>query len=115
MKKNIQKIKRQIRVRNKLQGTNIRPRMTVFRSNKFLYVQFVDDVKGKTILGVSEKSVDTKAVKTKIEKAKALGVFAAAKAKEKKITTGVFDRGSYSYHGRVKALAEGLREGGMKF
>ena len=109
----IQKIRRQIRTRNKLKGIADRPRISVFRSSKYMFAQVIDDVKNKTILGISEKAL--KLSGTKSEKAKALGLQLAKKAKAKNITKVVFDRGSYSYHGRVKSLAEGLREGGMEF
>lgn len=107
--------RRKKRVRGKLTGTSDKPRMSVFRSNAAIYVQLIDDVAGKTILGLSEKHLDKKAKMPKTEKAKALGQLAAKKAMEKKITKVVFDRGSYAFHGRVKALAEGAKEGGLVF
>ncbi len=109
------KIKRQIRVRSKIKGTRQRPRLSVFRSNRFIYAQLIDDDKGQTIIELSEKELDNKTLKTKTERAKALGIILAKQAKTKKINTVVFDRGSYAYHGRVQALAEGAREGGLKF
>lgn len=109
---NIQKTRRQIRTRNKIKNVN-RPRVTVFRSNKYIYAQIIDDLKNETIIGVSEKNL--KLDGTKSEKAKALGLLLAQKAKEKKVKKVVFDRGSYSYHGRVRMIAEGLREGGLEF
>jgi large subunit ribosomal protein L18 len=84
----------------------------VFRSNKALYVQVIDDVGGKTLIGLNEQRVET-TVKNKIERAKEMGKQLAAKLKEKKVTQAVFDRGGFAYHGRVKAIAEGLREGGI--
>ena len=110
-----QKIKRQIRIRSKFKGTKQKPRLSVFRSNKFMYAQLIDDEKGQTILAVCEKDLDDKTSKIKTERAKALGIALAKQAKTKKIQAVVFDRGSYAYHGRVKALAEGSREGGLKF
>jgi large subunit ribosomal protein L18 len=107
-----QKLKRQIRTRNKIKSAG-RPRVSVYRSNKFISAQLIDDTKNITIVGVSEKNLKTKGTKT--EKAKALGLLLAEKAKAKKVTKIVFDRGSYAYHGRVKSVAEGLREGGMEF
>lgn len=90
------------------------PRLSVFRSNEYIYAQIIDDTMGKTIVGVSEKALGkTKGNKT--EKAKELGVQIAKLAVEKKIKSVVFDKGSYKYHGRVKALAEGAREGGLQF
>lgn len=114
MDKNKKKIKRKARTRNKIQGTNQRPRFSVFRSNKAIYVQLIDDENGKTILGMSEKSLEKKQDQ-KTTKAKNLGLLLAKKALEKKIKKVVFDRGSYAYRGRVKSLAEGAREGGLEF
>lgn len=110
---NTQKLRRQKRTRYSINQGEKRPRLSVFRSNKYIFAQLIDDIKNETIIGVSEKSLKTKG--TKSEKAKALGVLLAGKAKAKKITKIVFDRGSYAYHGRVKSIAEGLREGGMEF
>ncbi|HBB76505.1 MAG: 50S ribosomal protein L18 [Candidatus Levybacteria bacterium RIFOXYA1_FULL_41_10] len=109
------KLSRQRRTRAKLFGTQARPRLSVFRSNKHVFAQLIDDSAGKTILGVSEIKVKTVGKTNKTERAKALGKYISEKAKDKKIKKIVFDRGSYSYHGRVKAIAEGLREGGLKF
>jgi len=108
--------KRKIRTRSKITGTAKKPRMSVYRSNIRMYVQFIDDVAGRTVLGFSDQHVEGKDAKMpKTEKAKALGIFAAKKAVAQKITTVVFDRGSYAFHGRVKAVADGAREGGLKF
>lgn len=109
---NTQKTRRQIRTRNKIKS-NGRARVSVYRSNKYIFAQLIDDIKNVTIVGVSEKNIKTKGTKT--EKAKALGLLLAEKAKAKKVTKIVFDRGSYAYHGRVKSVAEGLREGGLEF
>lgn len=114
MNKKNRKIQRKARVRAKIKGTSERPRLSVFKSNKFIYAQLIDDSKGVTIVGVSEKHLKEKFSK-KIEKAKAIGVLLAEKAKTKKIKKVVFDRGSYAYHGRVSAIAEGAREGGLEF
>src|SRR5258706_5516732 len=114
MKKNIQKQRRVNRTRAKIKGITDRPRLTVFRSNKNIYAQLIDDTTGKTLLGISEKNVENLSG-TKTEKAKALGAFLAKEAMKKKITKAVFDKGSYRYHGRVKALADGAREGGLIF
>jgi large subunit ribosomal protein L18 len=113
--KTVRAERRKKRTRGKLTGTSDKPRMSVYRSNAAMYVQLIDDVAGKTLLGLSEKHLDSKAKMPKSEKAKALGILAAKKAMEKKITAVVFDRGSYAFHGRVKALAEGAREGGLQF
>ena len=110
---NKQKTRRQIRTRHAINRGEKRPRLSVFRSNKYIFAQLIDDEKNRTILGMSEKALKTKGTKT--ERAKALGLLVASKAKAKKISKIVFDRGSYSYHGRVKSIAEGLREGGLEF
>lgn len=107
------RIKRQKRIRAKIRGREDLPRLSVFRSNKYIYAQAIDDQKGVTLVSVFEKEV--KEGKTKTEKAKALGSLLAAKLLKKKKDKIVFDRGSFRYHGRVKAFAQGLREGGLKF
>ena len=104
---------RKIRVRAKLFGTKERPRLSVFRSNKYIYAQLINDDKGETVASVYENELKTKGNKT--EKAKELGILLAKKSSEKKIKSVIFDRGGYKYHGRVKALAEGAREGGLIF
>ena len=107
------KLKRQKRVRAKIKTSKDRLRLSVFRSNSYFYAQIIDDEKGETRVSVSEKELTEKGVKT--EKAKKLGIMLAKKAIDKKIKSVVFDRGSYAYHGRVKAFAEGAREGGLVF
>jgi len=114
MKKNKQKVQRQRRVRGKVQGTAETPRLSVFRSNKYIYAQLIDDVAGKTVLGVAGKP-EGKDKSMPTQQAKALGVEIAKKALVKKIQKATFDRGHYKYHGRVKAVAEGAREGGLQF
>ncbi len=109
------KLKRKIRVRSRVKGTKERPRLSVFRSNRYIYAQIINDEKGITMLDVSEKHSDKVKGTKKTEKAKALGLLLAKKAMEKKIKKIVFDRGSYSYGGRVASFAQGLREGGLKF
>jgi large subunit ribosomal protein L18 len=95
--------------------------LTVFRSYKYIYAQIINDDKGETLVSVSEKDLKsvgaraTTLTKTKIEKAFQLGEILAQKAKKKKIKSVYFDRGSYKYHGRIKALAEGARKGGLEF
>ena len=109
------KLKRQLRTRAKIRGTQDRPRLSVFKSNRFMYAQIINDEMGKTIVGVSEKHLKDKITTGKTAKAKAVGIMLAKKAIDKKIKKVVFDRGSYSYHGRVSAIAEGAREGGLEF
>jgi len=103
------------RIRGKISGTAERPRFSVFRSNKEIYVQLIDDATGKTLLAVSTRDKDFARAGNKTEQSKSVGVAAAKKAAEKNITEVVFDRGGFLYHGRVKAVAEGAREGGLKF
>ncbi|MCL4353883.1 50S ribosomal protein L18 [Patescibacteria group bacterium] len=114
MNKTNKKIRRQRRTRAKIKGTQDKPRLTVFRSNISIYAQIINDDKGVTLVGISEKEIEAKKV-NKTEKAKELGLALAKKALEKKIKNVVFDKGSYSYHGRVKSLADGAREGGLIF
>jgi large subunit ribosomal protein L18 len=108
--------RRHLRVRKKVVGTPERPRLVVFRSSKHIYAQLVDDQKGVTIAGVADTSegmqIDGKG---KVAKSFALGRLIASKAKEKGIAKVVFDRGGYQYHGRVKAVADGARKGGLEF
>ncbi|MEY3983815.1 MAG: hypothetical protein RL160_1374 [Bacteroidota bacterium] len=104
------------RIRGKIQGTQERPRLNVFRSNTDIYVQIVDDLKGHTLCAASSKEKDIAAVKeTKVAKAAMVGKKIAEKAIAAGITSVVFDRGGYLYHGRVKSLAEAAREGGLQF
>jgi len=106
-----------MRIRKEIYGTKDKPRLSVYRSNKQIYVQFIDDAEGKTLLSVSSrvKEIAGKAGITKTEQAKMVGKLAAEKSKENGIVNVVFDRSGYQYHGRVKALAEAAREGGLKF
>jgi large subunit ribosomal protein L18 len=103
------------RIRKKIQGTANRPRLSVFRSNKQIYVQVIDDEGGKTLVAASSLENGINREGTKIEQAKKVGVLLAEKAKSANIETVVFDRGGYLYHGRVKSLADGAREGGLIF
>lgn len=115
MNKNIsQKTKRATRIRSRILGTKAKPRLSVFRSNKAVTAQLIDDEKKVTLMTLTQKAVTDVKESGKIAIAHALGVAVAKKAKEMKINTAVFDKGSYAYHGRVKALAEGAREGGLK-
>jgi len=111
------KLRRKRRVSANIHGTSDRPRISVFRSSKYIYAQAIDDVNRKTILSFSnsdlKKEADFKKNK-KSENSKKIGIGLAKKLIEKKILVGIFDRGSYAYNGRVKAVAEGLREGGLK-
>ena len=106
------KLRRKIRVRSKFRSSGTL-RLSVYRSNKYIFAQLINDSKGETLVGVSQKKLNTSGTKT--ERAKALGLMLAEKLKTKKIKKIVFDRGSYAYHGRIKNVAEGLREGGIEF
>jgi len=108
------KEKRRARIRAKIIGTSKKPRLNIFRSLKHLNVQIIDDLAGKTLVSASDLEVKSKKA-TKTEKAKAVGELIAQKAKEKKIKKVVFDRAGYKYHGRIKAVAEGARAGGLEF
>ena len=110
-------MRRQVRVRAKLNGTAARPRLSVFRSNRYLYAQLIDDAAGKTLASATTLAGKgaPKAAAKKIDAAQAAGERLAKKALELGIKEAIFDRGSYRYHGRVKAVAEGARSAGLKF
>lgn len=104
------------RIRRKVSGSGEKPRLSVFRSNAEIYAQLIDDTKGVTIASASSRDKDIVAQSgTKTEKSKLVGAAIARKAAELGIHDAVFDRGGYLYHGRVKAVADGAREGGLKF
>ena len=103
------------RIRKKLRGTASRPRLNVFRSNKDIYCQIIDDLEGHTLVAASSVDKGFKKNGTKTEQAKEVGKLLAKKALDKKVDKVIFDRGGYLFHGRVKALAEGAREGGLQF
>ncbi|MEO6329887.1 MAG: 50S ribosomal protein L18 [Ginsengibacter sp.] len=104
------------RIRKKISGNATKPRLSVFRSNMEIYVQLVDDETGTTIAAASSKEKDIVAQKVnKVEKGKLVGAAVARKASDLGIKDVVFDRGGYVYHGRIKAVAEGAREGGLQF
>lgn len=105
----------QMRIRKRLTGVTESPRLSVYRSNKEIYAQIIDDVKGVTITAASSSDKGFNKKVNKTEQAKQVGEAIAKKAAAAGITSVVFDRGGYLYHGRVKALAEGAREGGLKF
>lgn len=111
--KNDMRIKRHRKIRRTLSGTDVTPRLCVFRSNQAIYAQLIDDVKGVTI--ASSSSLELKLKNNNLEAAAAVGKYIAEKAKKAKIKTVVFDRGGYLYHGRVKALADAARENGLEF
>jgi large subunit ribosomal protein L18 len=116
MSKLAQRQKIRYRIRKKVQGTAAKPRLSVFRSNADIYCQLIDDVNGVTLAASSSREKDIEAQKVpKIDKAKLAGQSVAKKALSLNITTCVFDRGGNLYHGRIKAVAEGAREGGLQF
>ena len=109
-----QRLRRRRRVRAKVRGNTDRPRLSVFRSNRGIGVQVIDDVAGRTLASVSWTESDIKGLQS-MEQAKRVRELIAERAKAAGVETVVFDRGGYRYHGRVKALAEGAREGGLRF
>ncbi len=114
--KQVIRFKRKRRIRASLEGSNEKPRLSVFRSNRHLYVQLVDDLKGHTLVAASTLEEELKdKLGGSIEGAKTLGNLLAKRALAKNITQIVFDRSGYLYHGRIKALADAAREGGLKF
>ena len=113
--KNMARLKRHVRVRAKIKGTAECPRLDVFRSAKHIYAQIIDDASGKTLVSASTVEKDFDGYGGNKEAAKKVGQRVAEKALAAGITNVVFDRGGYIYHGRVKELAEGAREGGLKF
>lgn len=109
------RIRRHSRVRGKVIGTENRPRLSVFRSNKHIWAQLINDLDAKTIVSAGDLELQKGKEKEKTSKGERVGLLIAEKAKEKKITRAVFDRGGYAYHGLVRALAEGARRGGLRF
>ena len=111
-KKQEKRIRLKKKIRTKVKGTSERPRLSVFRSNSFIYAQIVDDVKRRTIVSASDLSIKKG---NKTEKAKEVGILIAKNALEKKISSVVFDRNGFKYTGRIKALADSARESGLNF
>ncbi len=113
-KKVLQRTRIRRRIRGKVSGTTESPRLSVFRSNKFIYAQLIDDSTGKTLAHSSSRESEIGGA-TPVERSKAVGKQLAERAKTAGVESAVFDRGGYRYHGNVRALAEGAREGGLKF
>ncbi len=112
------RIRRHLRVRKKVTGNSARPRLCVFRSLKHIYAQIIDDEEGRTLVSASSLDPEIReelSGKTKLEKARIVGALVGKRAREAGVELVAFDRGGYEYHGRVKALAEGAREAGLKF
>ena len=107
------RLRRKKRVRSKVKGTGVRPRVSVFRSNRHMFVQIIDDIKGNTLVSAGDLELKDKDTKTNISFK--VGELLAKKSVAKKIKRVVFDKGGYRYQGRVKSLAEGLRKGGLEF
>lgn len=113
--KNKLRLKRHKRIRGKISGTAERPRLSIFRSNKNIYAQLIDDVAGVTLASTSSLDENVSEDATKVEQATAVGKAIAEAAKAKNISTVVFDRSGYLYHGRIQALADAARENGLDF
>ena len=114
----IRRERRQRRIRAKIAGTAARPRLNVFRSNRHIFAQIIDDSKGHTLVAASTLDADVRVKAAELKKkdeAKAVGKLLAQRAIEKGFKQVIFDRGGYQYHGRIKSLAEGAREGGLEF
>jgi len=109
------RVRRHTRVRKRVHGTADRPRLAVFRSNKYIYAQVIDDVEGRTLASASSQESDLRTDNLNIETATKVGGALATRAKEAGVTTVVFDRGGYKFHGKVKALADAAREAGLEF
>ena len=114
MTKPAQRLRRRRRVRAKVRGTGERPRISVFRSNRGIFAQLIDDESGRTLASVNWTEADLRGL-TRMEQAHRAGAMLADRAKAAGVDTAVFDRGGYKYHGRVEALADGAREGGLAF
>jgi large subunit ribosomal protein L18 len=107
--------KRKMRIRKKINGTAERPRLVVFRSSKHIYAQIIDDLAGATLASASTLSLEGENIRLTVENAKLVGKKVAEEAIKKSITSVVFDRNGFVYHGRIKAVADGAREGGLNF
>lgn len=113
--KKVRQLRRKRHIRKTLKGTGERPRLTVYKSNKHLYLQLIDDSEGKTLLSLSTREKGIEDIPNNVEGAGKLGEMVGARMKENKIEAIVFDRNGYKYHGIVKAIADGARKSGIKF
>ncbi|MFQ3619842.1 MAG: 50S ribosomal protein L18 [Spirochaetales bacterium] len=113
--KKLQRTKRKLRVKARIYGTSSRPRLTVYRSNKHIYIQIIDDTKGHTLASVSSLEKEFRSLRNTVANAEKLGQVIGERAKQINITSIVFDRNGYLYHGIVKAVAEGARKAGLVF
>jgi len=107
--------RRHLRVRRKVRGTTEKPRLAVYRSNRYIYAQVIDDREGRTLAAASSQEADLRTKRLNVETAAKVGTMVADRAKEAGVTSVVFDRGGYKYHGRLKALADAAREAGLEF
>jgi len=107
--------RRHLRGRKYLRGTPERPRLAIYRSNKYIYAQVIDDMEGTTLASASSQEADLRAERLNLDTAAKVGTMVADRAKEAGVTSVVFDRGGYKYHGRLKALADAAREAGLEF
>jgi len=107
--------RRHARVRKSLRGTTGRPRLAVYRSNRYIYAQVIDDREGRTVAAASSQEPDLRSERLNVDTAAKVGALVADRAKEAGVTAVVFDRGGYKYHGRLKALADAAREAGLEF
>jgi large subunit ribosomal protein L18 len=107
--------RRHARLRRHLRGTADRPRLAIYRSNKYIYAQVIDDLEGRTVAAASSQESDLRGERLNVSTAAKVGTLVADRAKEAGVTTVVFDRGGYKYHGRLKALADAAREAGLEF
>ncbi|OFW64290.1 MAG: 50S ribosomal protein L18 [Actinobacteria bacterium RBG_16_67_15] len=109
------RVRRHFRVRRRVQGTTARPRLAVFRSNRYIYAQVIDDVSGRTVAAASSQEQDLRERTLTVGTAAEVGKLIASRSKAAGVTSVVFDRGGFQYHGRLKALADAAREGGLEF
>lgn len=107
--------RRHLRGRKHLRGTAERPRLSIYRSNKYIYAQVIDDIEGTTLASASSQEADLRGERLNVDTAAKVGTKVADRAKSAGVTSVVFDRGGYKYHGRLKALADAAREGGLEF
>lgn len=107
--------RRHLRGRKHLRGTAERPRLAIYRSNKYIYAQVIDDIEGATLAAASSQESDLRGERLNVDTAAKVGTMVADRAKEAGVTSVVFDRGGYKYHGRLKALADAAREAGLEF
>jgi large subunit ribosomal protein L18 len=109
------RLRRKFHIRKRIFGTADRPRISIYRSNRYIYVQVIDDLKGETLAAVSNREADLKGVKSTVAEAEKIGELLGRRMKEKKLLEAAFDRNGFLYHGVVKSVASGIRKAGIKF